>query len=69
MIITLTWQAPLPSSDVFVQYNVSKNEGTPVNTTQTTWTDTNGILNDKYCVVAEYTDGKSVPVCVVVQNP
>ena len=63
--VTLTWNAP----EGAINYIISRNGIEIGQTTETTFTD---ILVSKdgiytYCVVAEYTDGLSVPECVIVE--
>ncbi len=63
--VTLTWNAP----EGAVNYIISRNGIEIAQTTETTFTD---VLTNKdgfytYCVVAEYTDGLSVPECVIVE--
>ena len=63
--VTLTWGAP----EGAINYIISRNGIEIGQTTETSYTD---VLVNKdgfytYCVVAEYTDGLSVPECVIVE--
>ena len=63
--VTLTWDAP----EGAINYIISRNGLEIGQTTETTFTD---VLVNKdgfytYCVVAEYTDGLSMPECVIVE--
>ncbi len=63
--VTLTWNAP----EGAINYIISRNGIEIGQTAETTYTD---VLASKdgvytYCVVAEYTDGVSVPECVIVE--
>ena len=63
--VTLTWDAP----EGAINYIISRNGIEIAQTTETTFTD---VLASKdgfytYCVVAEYTDGLSLPECVIVE--
>ena len=63
--VTLTWDAPEGATN----YIISRNGLEIGQTTETTFTD---VLVNKdgfytYCVVAEYTDGLSMPECVIVE--
>ena len=63
--VTLTWNAP----EGAINYIISRNGIEIGQTTETTYTD-QLVNNDgfyTYCVVAEYTDGFSVPECVIVE--
>ena len=63
--ITLNWNAP----EGAINYIISRNGIEIGQTTETTYTD-QLVNNDgfyTYCVVAEYTDGFSVPECVIVE--
>ena len=63
--VTLTWNAP----EGAINYIISRNGIEIGQTTETTYTDVlvskDGVYT--YCVVAEYTDGVSVPECVIVE--
>ena len=63
--VTLTWDAP----EGAINYIISRNGIEIAQTTETTYTDQ--LVNKDgfytYCVVAEYTDGLSVPECVIVE--
>ena len=63
--VTLTWDAP----EGAINYIISRNGIEIGQTTETTYTDQlvgkDGFYT--YCVVAEYTEGLSVPECVVVE--
>ena len=63
--ITLNWNAP----EGAINYIISRNGIEIGQTTETTYTDQ--LVNNSgfyyYCVVAEYTDGFSVPECVIVE--
>jgi hypothetical protein len=63
--VTLTWDAP----EGAINYIISRNGIEIGQTTETTYTD--HLVNKDgfytYCVVAEYTDGLSVPECVIVE--
>ena len=63
--VTLTWTAPAGA----INYIISRNGLEIGQTTQTSFTD--NLLNKNsiytYCVVAEYTNGVSVPECVLVE--
>ena len=63
--ITLNWNAP----EGAINYIISRNGIEIGQTSETTYTD-QLVNNDgfyTYCVVAEYTDGFSVPECVIVE--
>ena len=63
--VTLTWNAP----EGAINYIISRNGIEIGQTAETTYTDVlvskDGVYT--YCVVAEYTDGVSVPECVIVE--
>ena len=63
--VTLTWDAP----EGAINYIISRNGIEIGQTAETTYTDVlvskDGVYT--YCVVAEYTDGVSVPECVIVE--
>ena len=64
----IIWDEPFQNSKVFVQYTIYKNDNFLVSTVEVSYLDTDGDINDRYCVVANYTEGDSDPICITLTD-